>query len=397
VKKVKIYKGIDQFGNLRSGKIEVPEGVSAYEVLTSQGIKPIKIEEPTKSFWKKEIFRRKPSQEDLAFVLTQLSLLLSSGLNLLKALETASQQVEDRRIKQALLSVKEAIEKGEPIHTAFEKGEIFPEFILEMLKTAERGENLEKVLDIGGEFLRRMSEVRAKVFSSLTYPAFVIVFSFLSVLLVVKFVIPKVASVLSGLGKELPLITKILLFFSNLLGYAFYLLPLALVLLLLRRRLISKESLDRYFLKIPIFGKVSFYFQLSRFAGSLRMALFSGIPMVRALSLSIGSITNEYIRKKLEDLPEQVAKGKSLSELLRSKEVFPPLFVSLLAVGEKSGELERSLSLLERVYDQQAMRVINLWLRLAEPIAMLVIGILVAFVVLSVILPISEISGGVRR
>jgi len=397
VKKVKIYKGIDQFGNLRSGKIEVPEGVSAYEVLISQGIKPIKIEEPTKSFWKKEIFKKKPSQEDLAFVLTQLSLLLSSGLNLLKALETASQQIEDKRIKQALLSVKEAIEKGEPIHTAFEKGEIFPEFILEMLKTAERGENLEKVLDIGGEFLRRMSEVRAKVFSSLTYPAFVIVFSFLSVLLVVKFVIPKVASVLSGLGKELPLITKILLFFSNLLGYAFYLLPLALVLLLLRRRLISKESLDRYFLKIPIFGKVSFYFQLSRFAGSLRMALFSGIPMVRALSLSIGSITNEYIRKKLEDLPEQVAKGRSLSEVLRSKEVFPPLFVSLLAVGEKSGELERSLSLLERVYDQQAMRVINLWLRLAEPIAMLVIGILVAFVVLSVILPISEISGGVRR
>jgi len=169
------------------------------------------------------------------------------------------------------------------------------------------------------------------------------------------------------------------------------------VLLFLRRRLISKENLDRYFLKIPIFGKVSFYFQLSRFAGSLRMALFSGIPMVRALSLSIGSITNEYIRKKLEDLPEQVAKGRSLSEVLRSKEVFPPLFVSLLAVGEKSGELERSLSLLERVYDQQAMRVINLWLRLAEPIAMLVIGILVAFVVLSVILPISEISGGVRR
>ena len=397
MKKVKIYKGIDQFGNLRSGKIEVPEGVSAYEVLTSQGIKPIKIEEPTKSFWKKEIFKKKPSQEDLAFVLTQLSLLLSSGLNLLKALETASQQIEDKRIKQALLSVKEAIEKGEPIHTAFEKGEIFPEFILEMLKTAERGENLEKVLDIGGEFLRRMSEVRAKVFSSLTYPAFVIVFSFLSVLLVVKFVIPKVASVLSGLGKELPLITKILLFFSNLLGYAFYLLPLALVLLLLRRRLISKENLDRYFLKIPIFGKVSFYFQLSRFAGSLRMALFSGIPIVRALSLSIGSITNEYIRKKLEDLPEQVAKGRSLSEVLRSKEVFPPLFVSLLAVGEKSGELERSLSLLEKVYDQQAMRVINLWLRLAEPIAMLVIGILVAFVVLSVILPISEISGGVRR
>ncbi|WP_448587631.1 type II secretion system F family protein [Thermocrinis sp.] len=393
----KIYKGIDQFGNLRTGKVEVPEGVSVYEFLLSQGIRPIKIEDESESFWKKELFKRKPSQEDVAFVLTQLSLLLSSGLSLTKALEVAGEQAEDRRIRQALLSTKEAIEKGESIHQAFGRGEIFPEFLLEMLRTAERGENLERVLEIAGEFLRRMSEIRAKVFSSLTYPAFVILFSFLSVLVVVKWVIPKVASVLLSLGKDLPLITKVLLLFSKLLGYALYLLPLLILLLTLRRRLISKENLDKYFLKLPIFGKVSFYFQLSRFAGSLYMALSSGIPIVRAVSLSIGTMTNEHLRKRLRDVPEELSKGRSLSEVLGDTGMFPPLFVSLLATGEKSGELEKSLDLLERVYDQQAMRKINLWVRLAEPLAMLVVGILIAFVVLSVILPISEISGGVRR
>jgi len=94
---------------------------------------------------------------------------------------------------------------------------------------------------------------------------------------------------------------------------------------------------------------------------------------------------------------EELAKGKSLSEVLRATGVFPSLFISLLATGERSGELEKALDLLEETYDRLAMRKINLWVRLAEPMAMLLIGLLIAFVVLSVILPITEISGGVRR
>jgi type IV pilus assembly protein PilC len=266
-----------------------------------------------------------------------------------------------------------------------------------MLKTAERGENLEKVFEIAGEFLSRMAQVRAKVLSSLTYPAFVILFSLLSVFAVVKFVIPKVAGVLAGLGKDLPLITKILLFFSKLMGYFIYLFPLFILLFVFKGRLISRENIDKSYLKLPIFGKVSFYFQLSRFAGSLRMSLLSGIPLVRAVSLAIDTITNHYIKSRLKEVPKEIAKGKSLAEVLKATGVFPSLFVGLLATGERSGELEKALELLEKLYDQQAMRKINLWTRLAEPIAMLIIGILVAFVVLSVVLPLTEISSGVKR
>jgi type IV pilus assembly protein PilC len=115
------------------------------------------------------------------------------------------------------------------------------------------------------------------------------------------------------------------------------------------------------------------------------------------VSLAIDTITNHYIKGKLKEVPKEVAKGKSLAEVLKTTGVFPSLFVGLLATGERSGELERTLELLEKLYDQQAMRKINLWTRLAEPIAMLIIGILVAFVVLSVVLPLTEISSGVKR
>ncbi|SNZ15124.1 type II secretion system F family protein [Hydrogenobacter hydrogenophilus] len=391
-----LYTGIDREGNLRKGKVDIQDKATAYKVLLAQGIKPISIEEE-KKFWHKEIIKRKPSEDELSFTLLQLSLLLSSGLNLNKALEVLSKQVDNKTIMSALNSVRESIERGEAIYYAFKKTEVFPDFLVEMLRIAERGENLEEIFRMAGEFLQRMSQVRSKVISSLTYPAFVIMLSFISVIVVIKFVVPKIASVLVSFGKDLPLATKILLFVSKIVSYFFYLLPALLVVLLFSRGVVSKEKLDMIFLKVPIFGKVSYLFNLSRFAGSLRMSLLSGIPLVKALTLSRGSITNHYLRKRLEGIEEELSKGMSLSEVLRKTGVFPTLFINLISSGEKGGQLDRMLFLIEEFYDRQAMRVISFWIRFAEPISMLIIGVLVAFIVLSVILPITELSTGIRR
>ncbi|QWK20256.1 MAG: type II secretion system F family protein [Hydrogenobacter thermophilus] len=391
-----LYTGIDRQGNIRKGKIEAPDQSTAYRLLVSQGIRPIKIEKE-KSIWSRELIKRKPSDEDLSFALLQLSLLLSSGLNLTKALEVLAHQVEDKKISSAIASIKEAIERGEPLYLAFKRVEIFPEFLVEMLKTAERGENLEEIFAIAGNFLQRISDIRSRIFSSLTYPAFVIVLSILSVLVVIKFVVPKIATVLASFGRDLPLITKILLFISKMIGYLFYLLPALVVLMVFGKRFVRKEKLHEIYLKVPVFGKVSYYFNLSRFAGSLRMSIASGIPLTKALSLSRGSITNSYMRNSLNNIEEELAKGKSLSEVLTRTDLFPPLFVNLISTGEKSGELERMLSLIEELYDREAMRTISFWIRFAEPLSMLIIGIIVAFVVFSVILPITELSAGIKR
>ncbi|MFN7065809.1 MAG: type II secretion system F family protein [Aquificaceae bacterium] len=341
--------------------------------------------------------RQRASYYELSFVLLELSLLLEAGLSLIKALEVVASQTPKREIKEALLQIKELVERGESLYRSFSKTGIFPEFFLEMLKVAQRGENLQQILQIAGEYLRSVAETRSRVLTAIAYPSFVIVASLLAVLLVVKMVVPKISSVLQGLGKDLPLITKILLIFSQGLSYLLYLLLLLVVLYMLKDRIIGRERWDRFLLGVPLFGDVSLQYNLSRFAGSLLMALSSGLPITRAISLSLGSISNSFLRTSLSGIELEVSKGKSLSSALRERAVLPETFINLLAIGERSGELEKSLRMLRDMYERQVQNTIAFWLRFVEPIAMLLVGLLVAFIVLSVVLPLSEISAGKVR
>jgi len=343
------------------------------------------------------MFQRKPSEEEISFLLLQIHLMLTSGLTLTQSLESLSRQLGKNRLSEAILSIKKRIEEGQTLSDAFKKAEIFPEFFIEMLKTAYRGENLETIMKISSDFLRKTSELKNKIFSSLTYPAFVILLSFISVVAVVKFIMPKIAKVLAGLGKGLPMLTKIMLGIAKLLEYVFYLIPLFILFILLRKRLFKKEALSHFTLKIPLIGRVIYYFNLSRFSQVLGMSIKSGIPIVRAVALSIGSISNSYLRKKMEKIPAEVAKGTSLSKAFSETLVFPEDYISLLYTGQKSGEVEKVLILLSDIYTRQALRLINFWLRLIEPLSILIIGIIVAFLVLSVILPITEFSTGIKK
>lgn len=354
------------------------------------------LKENFRALLKKSLGKR-VSQEEVSFILLELALLLDSGLTLLKSLEVLQSQTSDNKIKEALGRIKNGIEKGQSLHRAFSEAGIFPEFFLEMLRVAERGENLQKVVHIAGQYMQNLVQTRTKLMNALAYPAFVIVASLLAVLVVVRMVVPKIASVLEGLGKDLPMITKLLLFFAQILSFTVYLLPILVVFFFLREQIVKREVWDRFILNIPIFGRLSSYYNLSRFAGTLHMALSSGIPVTKAIKLSLGSMSNIYLRKALEGLEDDLAKGKSLSSSLKVRKVLPETFINLVSMGERSGELEKSLLMLRDLYERQAERVISFWLRFAEPLAMLLVGALVAIVVLSVVLPLSEVSTGVRR
>ncbi len=349
------------------------------------------------SLLKNDLLKRGIDKYELSLTLLELSTLMASGFSIIDTLRLMREQTSNKNMKKALDKIVQEIEKGKGIYRAFSEAGIFPEFFLEMLKTAERGENLQQVLSIAGEYLQKTAEARVKLLTALAYPLFVISASLLAVLVVVGVVVPRIASVLQGLGKDLPLITKALVVFAELLSYGMYLLPVLVLLYIFRFRFIKMEVWDRFILQVPLFGKISLYYNLSRLAGTLHIALSSGIPLTKALSLSLGSLSNTYLRESLRGVELEVAKGRGLSSVLREKGVLPETFVNLLALGERSGELEKSLKMLSELYERQADRVISFWLRFAEPLAMLVVGALVAVVVLSVVLPLSEISAGVRR
>ncbi|WP_461828769.1 type II secretion system F family protein [Aquifex sp.] len=385
------YEGLQE-GRRVKGTLRAKDRREAIAKLKREGIKLLKLKEGRELTLK--LFQKKIPEEEIAFSLIQLSTLLSSGIPLTRALELLARQTENEELSSAFIRIKKGIEKGESLQEAFSKAGVFPEFLPEMLSAVQRGENLEYIFQVAGEYLYKVSEFKSKVLSSVTYPAVIITFSFISLFIAVKFVVPKIAGVLEGFGKELPLVTKLIILFANLLSYLLFALPVLLILFKLRSRFVSKEKLHYYLLKLPVLGKLNLYFNLSRFARVLSMLLKAAVPLDHALELSVKSISNHYLREKLEEIIPEVKRGKSLSSLLKKIPEIPEMFKNLVETGESSGELERMLGMLSELYEKQAERTINFWLRMVEPAAILLIGIIVGIIVVSVILPLTEITTG---
>ncbi|MGC9080971.1 type II secretion system F family protein, partial [Sulfurihydrogenibium sp.] len=376
-------------GKKVKGTIQAVDKATAVKKLREEGILPISISQQ-KSILNLQFFTKKPSGEEVAFALMQIHTLLKNGLPLTKVLELVSSQVENQLLASEILKIKTAIESGKSLHEAFRESKLFPDFLPVMLQSAATSENLEFVFKISSDFMFKVSQIKSKIISSLIYPSVIIGFSVVSVFIAVKFVVPKIVAVLENFGKEPPLITKIMVYFSKVLTVLFYLLPVFVAAFIFRYKIISKESYDRFLLSIPVVGKIILYFNLSRFAKILAMTLATNTPIQQAVSMAVSSISNEYLKNQLKDLPESISKGQSISKALQNIKVIPPLFLNLIQTGEQSGELESMLETVAKVYDDLTENSINRWISLIEPVMMLVIGFIIAVIVMSVIIPITD-------
>jgi len=369
--------------------IKAADERQALERCEREGLIPLEIKEERgkPSFG----FRKGVPRGQVAFTLLQLSMLLEAGVSLPRALEVLASQVENERLAAALLSIKKAIERGEPVGKAFEAAGIFPEFLPHMLSSVQTAGHLELVFKIAGTYLEKMEEIRGRVVSALSYPTVVITMSFLAVLVAVKVVLPKLEGVLQSFGKELPLITKLVVGAVNLVVFA----PAAFIFLyLLWRKKRSDENLARLIIKLPVAGKIILYLNLARFSSVMAMLLRASVPLNRALTLAAASITNPYLRKKLEKLPQKVERGKRLSTLLVEIEEIPPLFANMVATGEESGNLDLAFEKLSQIYEKYTYRTIDFWVSMVEPATIVLIALIVGIIVVSVMLPLVEITGG---
>ena len=389
------YKGLKE-GRVIEGKIKAKNKEEVLSLLESEGIIPIEIKNASRRFSLDFSLnlKRKISEEEISFTLIQLATLLRSSIPLVKALELVASQTENEELQKALYLIRDKINKGVPIATAFREAQIFPEFLCGMLESIQTAENLEFIFQIVGEYLEKISEIKSRILSAVIYPLVVIGFSLIALFITIKFVVPKIAQVLLSFGRDLPLITKIVLIFSKFLTMLVWLSPLLVVLIVAKDKIISPYLLDKWILKIPFFGKLVLYFNISRFAKILAMVLKTSLPLNQALKLSIKSFSNIYLQKTLEKIIPQIEEGKSLSKLLQKTGIFPPLFINLLKTGEESGEMENMLNLLGELYEKMALRTIDFWLKMIEPISIIIIGLIVGFIVFSIIVPLTEISTG---
>lgn len=344
---------------------------------------------------KKDIEYRLVSNKTLAFSLREIYELLSSGTSLYMSLDIISDLQDNEVLKNLYKTIKQDIEMGKPLYVAFNKKPL-PDMLPNMLYAAETSENLENVFKTVADFLDNIESYKAKILSKALYPSVVIVFSIVAVLVSVNYVIPRIRDVLESFGAKLPLITIGLMYFAKLITILIYISPILVFLFLIKERFISKETLDKIYVKIPFFGSLMLYFELSKFLYSLSLMLSSNSSIGISLKVSKEAIKNSYIRKKLSSLEEDIYNGLSLSQAFNKTGIFKNSIISMIKSGEYKGDLVSSIKTAYKIYENLFDKSINTFVSSLEPIATLIVGAVVSIVVLSIMLPIVDISASVH-
>ncbi len=382
------YRGYTADGGDVSGSVEATGLNDAVVKVRAEGILPSEIAE-TGIMARKGLLRRS-NEAFLPTVTRQLSVLLSSGVPLIEALQSLSDESKGF-FGGILIAVRERVSQGASLSRAMEDfSGIFPDFYVNMIRSGEESGTLDKVLLRLADFLEGRSAVRSKVRSAMIYPLLMIGVSMVVLSFLFTFVIPKIVKIFSDTKAALPVLTRALIFISNIFtGYWWLIICIAIAAVLFVRRFRATHGLliDRMVLKSP--GNIVQSLYYSRFARTLGFLLEGGLPMLRALNLSARSIGNRQLEAAVLNSERRVAEGQSLSSTL---EGFPPVFVQLISTGEKSGRLSEVLIRAAQAYEEEFDRKVNRAVSLFEPAMILVMGLVVLFIVLAVLLPMFQLN-----
>ncbi len=382
------YRGYTADGGDVSGSIEASGLNDAVVKVRAEGILPSEVAEAG-TVVKKGLFRRS-HEAFLPTITRQLSVLLASGVPLIEALQSLSSESKGF-YGGMLIAVRERVSEGASLSRAMEDfAGLFPDFYINMIRSGEESGTLDKVLLRLADFLESRSAVRAKVRSAMIYPILMMGVSFVVLSFLFTFVIPKIVKIFSDTKAALPVLTRVLIFISNIfINYWWVMICIAIAAALFVRRFRAKHGLliDRMVLKFP--GNIVQSLYYSRFARTLGFLLEGGLPMLRALNLSARSIGNRQLEAAVLNSERRVAEGQSLSSTL---EGFPPVFVQLISTGEKSGRLSEVLIRAAQAYEEEFDRKVNRAVSLFEPGMILVMGLVVLFIVLAVLLPMFQLN-----
>ncbi|RUM42268.1 MAG: hypothetical protein DSY34_02200 [Desulfurobacterium sp.] len=391
------YKGYDREGKEQRGVVEASSRSSAVSILKSKGIFPYEIKEVvTKKKFSFSLFRHSFSNQELAIFFRTLATLLDAGISLVEAIESLSEEVKEDRKKLFLSTVVNSLREGKNLSESLREAGIKDPIIVSFVSSGEKGGTLVQNLEVIASILEKREEMKSILINALIYPVVLLTVAIGVVIFMMVTVIPKIVSIYTSMKLALPLSTKITLAISN--GFVHYypvillsILLIVLIFLLLEKK--EKEKLDKLKLQIPVFGRLILYIELQRFLETLSSLLRAGVPIVDAMTSAIYTVKNDNLRDKLFRIHEELKKGKSLVNLF-SREIkeLPVVVLQLIKAGEQSGNLATLLLKASNFLRTEVeVRIKNLT-SLLEPATMLLVGLIVGFIVFSLLLPIVGIS-----
>ena len=400
-----LYKARDRGRRMVEGSLAAETEQAALARLGEMGYFPLSIareepgaqaqpQAPPHSFGLLTTIRRR----DVTLVTRQLADLLESGLTLMRALDVLREQTERPRVREVLADVSSRVRDGRSFSESLAiYPRVFSPLYISMVRSGEVGGMLGGVLARLADISEKEDDVHVKVRSALAYPVLILLVGLGTVAVLLIFVIPKLVSLFQEVGQTLPLPTRILIELSRWLASYWWLVVLgaaggAFVVRRGTRSPRARLAIDHTKLHFPLWGTLIKKVEIARFARTLATLLSHGVPILPAMQVVVQATGNALLRGELQQIGEQLRGGTTLSQGMRRGRLFPTSVTHMVAVGEESGALERSLFKIAETYERDADRVIKSMTSLVEPVMILIVGAVVGFIVISMMLPIFSID-----
>ena len=380
-------------GAIVEGVVEASDEKIAIEQLQSTGVIPLKITAPKEGLKKKFTF--KSSRGDLLTFTTELSALTAAGLPLDRSLNILSEISEGKEMKGVIQSVLKLIREGSAFSEALTKHpRVFPKLYVSMIRAGETGGVLDVVLDKLNEFLETAKELRGSVISAMIYPAILGMTGGISIIIILTFVIPRFSVLFKELGGSLPLSTQIILTLSNGLRSYWWIVFPALIIIIVALKSYIKTEKGAYSwdaLKLKLVGDVVRKLETARFCRTLGTLIKSGVPFLQALNNAKEVIGNRIIADSINAVTKNVREGKGVAGPLIEANVLPQLALSMIKVGEETGQLDIMLLKVATTYEKSLKEAVKRFMSLMEPFIILAMGLVIAFIVISMLVAIFSI------
>jgi general secretion pathway protein F len=391
------YKGITSKGKDVSGVIEAPTKSAAFTLLKNKGIYPTEIVEESKGGRREllSFIKRGPKTGELIVFFKTLATLLESGIPIVEAVDSFSEDEEKPHLKVFFKKVVNLLKEGNSLSDALKEAGLNDPVVLSLISSGEKSALISKNLLMVASLLEKRESIKSKLLQALIYPSVLLLVSLGVVVFMLFSVIPKIKAIYTTARVELPFSTKFLLTLSSFIINYYSPIVLAAVLfsillfILVRR---NKFTFDKLKLKLPVLGELLLLSELTKFFMTFGDLLSSGISAIDSYRTALETVTNEYLKRQLFEKLSLVERGVSLSEAFSQIKFIPKVAVQILRAGESSGSLSEMSIKISNYFNEEVEQKIKILTSLLEPVTMLIVGLIIGFIVYALLLPILSIS-----
>lgn len=400
------YRALSPAGASQQGVVDATDLDRAIDVVHAMGLTPVTLEAQPKGGTVSRpasLFQKRVQTRDLILFTRQLETMLDSGLPILGALEILHEQTVNLRLKEAIDRVRSDVEQGSTLTEAIRRHpRCFPPVFGNLIHAGEEGGLLTQMLDRMGSLLEYEEETEQRIRSATFYPILIVCELFIAFVVLVKFVLPRFASLFRNLDTELPLPTRVLIGTSDFFEKQWYVVLLTAGIaagsaIVWARTEGGRRTIDNWTIRAPIFGPIFLKTIMSRFCRVLAALVGAGIPILQALQVARGVTGNAIVEEEVDRMRDGVSAGMGLAEALRGRDVFPPLVVKMFAVGQETGSVDKMLLKVARYFDQDVDYSVKNLSTAIEPVLLLVLGAAVLFTALAVFLPLWNLMNAFRH